>query len=274
MSVKIKGMVNLLSAHYQDIIINETEENINVKVTPNNLYSVKVLDKAYYHTNYSTLSDIEKIKEIIDSYLRNNTIFVIQTNGRLKHRPNKYFAANAYETMIDGLTPISRALYLKLINEELKDEYKKVIKKYEEDRIRHFDDIMNCKKIDIRVDTKRSSYIIEDETAYISLLANINIGEKWSSSVKLLRKEAEFFKMILLEFFIRANSLINGTLYGDFTVELFDSKEKRTIIMDERLMEYLKEARNSYSKYSKELDTISIDEYLESIEENKILQKK
>ena len=39
-------------------------------------------------------------------------------------------------------------------------------------------------------------------------------------------------------------------------------------------MEYLKEARNSYSKYSKELDTISIDEYLESIEENKILQKK
>ena len=148
-------MINLLSAHYQDIIINETEENINVKVTPNNLYSVKVLDKAYYHTNYSTLSDIEKIKEIIDSYLRNNTIFVIQTNGRLKHRPNKYFAANAYETMIDGLTPISRALYLKLINEELKDEYKKVIKKYEEDRIRHFDDIMNCKKIDIRVDTKK-----------------------------------------------------------------------------------------------------------------------
>lgn len=265
MSVKFKGITNLLTGFYKDIVINETDTNINIKINPDKL-SPSTLDEAFYHTDYSSLSDDMKVKTIIDSFLNNNNIHIVTSLGKLKHRTNQYFAVNAYETYIDGLKTHTRALYLNLHKKELKDEYKRIILKYEEDRIRHLDEILKCRTIKILPDTKMSAYIIDGDTALITLISDINPNRKYLEKVKPLRREDKFLKEILMSFY-KKNGLVSGTSHGDFNIELYG--ENQTIIMDDRFMKCLYDAYDTYEKLSKDIKTITIDEYLKEKEYTK-----
>jgi len=120
MSVKFEGKINLLTGHYQDIIISENlKGDYRIKVIPDENYHIKELDDLYYHPNYDGLSDLEKLERIINSYLYHNTIFMITNKGKLKFHSGEYQAINAYYTFIDGYQSLSKAMYFKLISEQL-----------------------------------------------------------------------------------------------------------------------------------------------------------
>lgn len=263
MSVRIDGKMNLLSGHYQDIVVSEnTKDHYCIKVTPNQMYHVRKLDDTFSYPNYDGISDLEKIRSMIDSYLYNNTIFMLTNNGKVKYHSGSYLAINAYDTWIDGCKSISRAMYLKIITQELTDTFQKITKKYEEDRIRHFNQILNCREIFISLSLQTTSYYIDDNKAYINLLCSLNLSDFKTS---LPNMEVKFLEELLIEF-IRNNGY-SCNAYGNCTIELHNCDYSKTIELDDHLMSYVLEVCNKLYKMRQEYHNITIEEYLSSLNE-------
>lgn len=263
MSLRINGRINLLSGHYQDIIISENDnEDFSINVSPDKLQEIEKLDNSYNHINYNGMNDKEKINTIIDYYLNNNNIFMYTTKGHLKYHYSSYCGINAYNTLIDGYKSISKALYLKLDNNDFSEAYKKIINKYKEDRIRCLDKILNCNKITVSLDSRTSSYYIANDQAYISLLSQIN---PMKFGLVPLGSENDFFKSLVLEFYKLNGSDNIRTAYPDGTIELYSSNYRKLLTIDSQLFKKVLEIKDEYDKVNKELDNVSIEDYQKTI---------
>lgn len=275
MGVTLDGKINFLSSHYQDIIISENSKgNYRIKITPNSKYSVKKLDSAYSHPNYNKLSDTEKIKSIVSSYLYNNTIFFITNNGHLKNYSNGYQATNAYRDIFGDYKSFNKAMYIKIFNEELLSNiYHKIIDKYKEDRINHINQILNCDEIFVNLSLNTSSYYINNKKAYINLFYNCINHEKI-----ILEQDVDFLKVLLTEF-IKINGY-RAIRYGDNTVELRNDIYNKIMILDDVLMPIIMEINNEIFIQNQLVEenyhNITIEEYISSLnnEQNRTLIKK
>lgn len=258
MSVKFDGKINLLSGHYQDIIISENiKGNYCIKVTPNEIYHLKELDQLYSYPKYDGLSDLEKLEQIIDSYLYHNTIFMLTNYGRLKFHSGNYQAINAYHTFVDGYQSISRAMYLKLSNKQLSKVTNRIFRKYEEDRIRHLDKILKCQKIEISLSGNSTSYFINHEEAYIDLFSSRDDNFK----LHPLKSELKFLKALLIEF-IKKNGYHVAYDRND-RVFLHEGEYHNLMELEDCLMPYILQAQSKiYHMEQEQYHNITIEEYL------------
>lgn len=271
MCVKVMGKKELLAGQYQDIIISENEQgDFNIKARPHELFKVSKLDDSYNHIKIEG-TDIEKISRVIDYYMNNNTIFMITQNGRLRNHSGKFVGINAYDTFINGYVAVGPALYLKVQNKLLEKKYIQLVAKYREDRIRHLDKILNCKKIYIRHDLSTSGYYIKGDTACIDLLSII---KKMEFGLECLPSDIEFLKVLLFEFLKRNKVTGNNMWYPNNMIEIHSDDYKKTIELDDRLYKYIIEAKNEYYRYRQEMKNITIDEYMKEKEKTLNLVKK
>lgn len=270
MTVRIDGKINLLSGHYQDIIISENQfGNFQIKVTPNQLYSVNKLDTAYSHIDYTHDKDLDKVRKIIDYYLNNNTIFMITDRGKLKNHSGYYQAVNAYNTFINGYMGISKALYLRIVNQEFQTEYEKIIdNQYQEDRIRHLKQILDCSSISIDLSLHTSSYYIKGRKAYIHLMSEYN---KDNHSLTPIQKECQFLEQLLLEFSKYNSYLISSN--KNETLTLHTDNYAKEIILDDALMPHILNVKNHLYKMNFNFSNMTIQEYT-SLLSNQILEEK
>lgn len=263
MSVRINGRINLLSGHYQDIIISEYEdEDFSIKVTPDKLQQIDKLDNSYSHINYNGIRDKDKVNTIVDYYLNNNNIFMYTIRGHLKYHYSDYCGVNAYNTLIDGYRSVSKALYLKLDNNDFSEIFKKITNKYKEDRIRYLDKLLNCNKITVSLDLRTSSYYISNNQAYISLLSQVN---PMKYGMVPIGSENDFLKLLVLEFYKINGSDNVRTRYPDETVEIYSNDCRKVLTADRQLFKKMLEIKNEYDKTIKELDNVSIEEYQKTI---------
>ncbi len=264
MSIKFDGKINFLSGHYQDIIITENkEENYRIRITPNNIYSVKELDKLYNHEKYNGLTDIEKLERIIDSYLYHNTIFMITNYGRLKYHSGYYQALNAYYTFIDGYKSLSRSMYFQLRSRKIDSIEKKVVKKYAEDRIKHLSKMLKSRKVKICLSCNSSCYIINDDDIYIELFSK-NDNE---FNLQPLEFEIKFLKTLLTEFIKKNGAKV--AYDRDEKVILHDKKYNTIIELEHCLTQYILQSQlEIYNAKKQHFHNITIDEYLSSLKKN------
>lgn len=277
MSVKVSGKNELLSGHYQDIIISKNSSgDFQVKIRGNELYerfyNNDELDNDYIHFNYNAKTDEEKINNIIEYYLNNNTIFMISESGELKYHSGEYSALNAYYTYTEGYVPVAPALYLKNSKTFNKTyDNKKLVQKYSEDRIRHLDKILKCKEIIIDINFRTSSYYIKRDKAYINVACK---HKKHKFGIIPFASEIEFLKQLIIEFLRQNEVNENNVYYPDNTVEIHNDDYSKKIIFNDNLMDYVLDARNEYYRSNKELDNITIDEYMKEKEKTLNLIKK
>jgi len=271
MSVKIMGKKELLTGQYQDIIISENEQgNFNIKARPHKLFKVNELDTTYQHIKLEG-TDIEKINQVMDYYMNNNTIFMITQNGRLKNYSGESIGVNAYYSFIDGLVDAAPALYLKVQNKLIEKKYIELVNKYREDRIRHLDKILNCKKIYVNLDLRTSSYYINRDTAYIHLLCRIKEN---SFDLEIHPSEIPLLEQLLFEFY-KVNKITNHSMYApNNMVEIHSDDYKKIMEVDDKLYKYIIGALDKYTIYRQEMKNITIDEYMEEKEKTLNLIKK
>lgn len=271
MSVKIIGKKELLAGQYQDIIIIENEQgNFNIKTRPHKLFKVNELDGSYKHVKLEG-TDIEKINRVMDYYMNNNTIFMITQNGRLKNYSGESVGINAYYSYIDGYIDAAPALYLKVRNKLIENKIAKLVQKYKEDRIRHLDKILDCKKIIVNIDFKTSSYYINGDTAYVHLLSRIKEND---FKLECLPSETTFLEQLLFEFLKQNRVTGNNMWYPNNGIEIHSDDYKKTMELADDLYKYIISAKNEYYRYCQELENITIDEYIKEKEKTLNLIKK
>lgn len=260
MSVKIMGKKELLAGQYQDIIISENEQgNFNIKVRPHELFKVRELDDSYRHIEIQG-TDIEKINQVMDYYMNNNTIFMVTQNGRLRNYSGEFVGINAYDTFINGYVSVGPALYLKVQNKHLEKKYIELINKYKEDRIRHLNKILNCKKIYVKLDLRTSSYYINGDKAYVHLLSRIKEN---NFELECLPSEIVFLEQLLFEFLKQNRVTGNNMWYPNNMIEIHSDDYKKTMELADDLYKYIIDAKNECYRYRQELENITIDEYME-----------
>ncbi len=257
MSVTFAGKINLLSGHYQDIVIREkAKNNFFIKITPNKFYHVRELDKSYHHLTYDNLSDSEKINQVIDSYFYHNTIFMIANSGRVKKHTGEYKALNAYPTIINGYQSTARALYFKVADEKLAEVLNKAITKYQEDRIRHSDQILKCKVIVVDLSSQITSYIIKEDEAYLTLFSNLDKECNKHPS----NPEISFLKMLLINFIKKHGKHIS---YESEKIILYSEDYLKRLEIEASLFSYLLQAENEvYFMNQEQCYNMTIEEYL------------
>lgn len=272
MSVRINGINNLLSGFYDSIIIRESRVNgnFNINVKPCSFYRINELDNNYSHITFDGLTDIEKIKKILEYYIYNNDICILDDNASVKGYGGRFIAINAYKTLIDGNLPYGRALFLDVNNQEIKSLILSILDNYNENRMRRLNDIINCNAIYVTLNYKGASYFIKNNKAYINLnnLSNSNLP-----SISLSQEDLDFFKILVYEFY-RVNNVPKSclyTIYGNDTLELYDKEYKHSLTFDNQLFSLANDARSCFYQDTKELDNITIDEYLA---QSKCLKKK
>lgn len=245
MSVKLNGRVNLLSGHYQDIIIKEDKDRkYMVNVTPNKLYSVQKLDDTYNHFDYRGINDQIEIKKIVDYYLDNNTIFTLNDGNKLNRNREKKVNENNF----------SRSLYLKINDDEMVEINKRIINKYKEDRIRYLDKILNCEVICVNLSETISEYYIENNRAYITLAIN-------SYDQKFNYDEKKFLETLIFEYLKYNEIKSNNTKYYPELIALYNDFLDKIMIIPSNCLSILTEAKNKNHRYNKELDNMTINDY-------------
>lgn len=271
MSVKVMGKKELLAGQYQDIIISENKQgNFYIKARPHKLFKVNELDESYKHIKLEG-TDIEKINQVMDYYMNNNTIFMITQNGRLKNYSGESVGINAYYSYIDGYIDAAPALYLKVRNKLIEKKYIELINKYKEDRIRHLNKILNCKKIYVKLDLRTSSYYINGDKAYVHLLSRIKEN---NFELECLPSESAFLEQLLFEFLKQNKVTGNNMWYPNNMIEIHSDDYKKTMELADDLYKYIIDAKNEYYRYCQELENITIDEYIKEKEKTLNLIKK
>jgi hypothetical protein len=272
MSVQITGKNNLLSGHYNDIVISENKNgNFQVKATPNQ-FSKDTLDDAYSHLNFQGLSDEDKIKKIIEYYLNNNTIFILSSKGKVKNHSGYYQGVNAYPNIIQNYESFNSALYLKLYDKKFIESYKQIEQHYDNDRIRYLDKILSCSVINVDCGNNDSWYLFDKATAYIGISASITRDDKCVIPVN----EKQFLKKLIYEY-IKINHLHiyrqphcfkpypNIELYHLEKIELYNNNHSQVMYLNAKFSDILSEVQDEIEDSLKDnynFRDLTIDEYI------------
>lgn len=172
MDLHIKGQKHLNSNRYQSIMIKSIKRNINkglIDVRTNKAYSdTLVLSPPKFMDTIKDLTEIEKVKEIIEYFSRNNIICrMVEKNGV------HVFSTSDRQLDIEmGFSSENQLFIRKTISG--------LIYNYLDNRLRFLEDYYSCKTFHIIGDSEQSGYeVYEDlggsnETMWIHLLSEHN----------------------------------------------------------------------------------------------------
>ena len=225
--VKITGRNYLLSGFYKSITISESKEgNFNVRIEPDDKIKINELDNAYNHLNLNGLSDIDKIKTIIDTYLFNNRINGINQK-KISKGSKGFFSVNSTLLTPDYMIKdIGRPVYFSVFNDELKESIRNISKKYYEERIRSVDDYLNCNVINI------NTSIFSECNYKEGNIANIVLKADKFDDTKIEETDEIYFKELIKQF-IKENGyhiISNGDFVaGRFCYDIYSNNHKKII---------------------------------------------
>ena len=213
----VNSKILLNSNHYKSMSINSGKNGLSVRVTDNifnrskefKLFVKDFFDKPSIDIlkGINDKSEIEQLDILVSYFARNNTIKEIITMGPIK------------------VVGSSQVLTLKVGN-KFNSIGQKIVRKYNEDRIRFYGSHAECKHYVIGLAFDVTGYKIDGEKIYFDLKNDDNPKYRYDKGLHLVDIDEKFLKIFLREQVINKNGDVikeNGGIFnviriGDTTI--------------------------------------------------------
>ena len=184
--MKFDGKKHIDTSMYQNIKITDRNGEVEVKAEPDKKFKNVQPDKISRPSLTDKIKDLpdeEKVKEIVEYFLRNNTIYKIKQENNV---------ITVYGTS-------ERKLRLSL-SYKYSDLIKLIISKYAEDRVKQISEIDIC-KVKFHINPIITSYcIVEEETKLDEYENVLHINLLKQSNGEVIKFDSEFIDNYINEF--------------------------------------------------------------------------